>query len=144
MSDRLLLVMPSQRRLSLLRILEESGMEVFLAGSLREAQAKLSEPTSYELVFVDSELPDGSWKDLLQFLLQLKKSCEMIVCCRCGSERLCHQLWAEVIQCGAYDLIPEPYEEREVARIVRSALDSQYMRRFAPPRLSRMPKEAAS
>ncbi len=144
MNARLLLVMHPQRRLSLLRILEMTSMEVSLAAGVREAEAKLSEPDSFDLVFVDAELPDGSWKDLLQFLLQLKKTCEMIVCCRCGSEQLCHQLWAEVIQCGAYDLIPEPYEEREVARIARSALDSQYIQRFVQPSISRMPKEAAS
>lgn len=139
MKARILLVMPPQRRLSLLRILEANGMELSLAGGVREAQAKLSEPASYDLLFVDAELSDGSWKDILHLVTHLKKSCEMIVCCRYGNEHL----WAEVIQCGAYDLIPEPYEEREVARIARSALDSQYMRRFMQPSLSRS-KEAAS
>ena len=129
MSKRILLVMPPQRRLSLLNLLETNGLEVFAAKGFREAQRKLDTPASYDLVFVDAELPDGSWQDLLQHVKDSRRTCEMIVCSRCGDERL----WAEVIQCGAFDLIVEPYEEREVLRIVQSALDSHYMRRFLQP-----------
>ena len=50
----------------------------------------------------------------------------MIVCARCADE----QLWAEVIQRGAYDFICEPYEDREVASIANGALASKYMKRI--------------
>ena len=126
MRPRVLVVMPSQRRLGLLPILEQSGMDVYVAGHFRDAQQKLSEAAPFDLLFVDAELPDGSWQRLLQSVVESGKNCEVIVCSRCGDE----QLWAEVLQCGAYDLIPEPYDEREVARIARSAIDSHYLRRF--------------
>lgn len=129
MNAKVLLVMPPPRRENLLRLLEESGLEVYLAGSFQEARRKLSGAQSYDLLCVDAELQDGSWKEVLQSALDSRKTCETLVCSRCGDERL----WAEVIQCGAYDLIPEPYDEREIARIIQSALDSHYMRRFAAP-----------
>ena len=125
MRPRVLVVMPAQRRLGLLPILEQSGMEVYVVGNFRYAQQKLAEQ-SYDLLFVDAELPGGSWQHLVEYISTSGKKCEVIVCSRCGDERL----WAEVLQCGAYDLIPEPYDEHEVARIARSAIDSHYLRRF--------------
>lgn len=125
MRPRVLVVMPSHRRVGLLPILEQSGMEVYVAGNLRDAQQKLADQ-SYDLLFVDADLPGGPWQHLVDAVSASGKNCEVIVCARCGDE----QLWAEVLQCGAYDLIPEPYDEREVARIAHCAMDSQYLRRF--------------
>ena len=126
MNTKVLLVMSPEKQHPLLAMLESSGFQVVPSVNLLDAQQKLSTPVSYDLLFVDAELRDGTWNDLLQFVLESGRNCEMIVCARCGDE----QLWGEVIQRGAYDLICEPYEEREVARIANSALDSQYMKRF--------------
>ena len=126
---------PAHRRSGLLEILDEKNVQVYPAADFREAQRRLSGPDSYDLVLTDAELPDGSWRDLLQLLLESERPCEMIVCSRVGDE----QLWAEVLQCGAYDLLVEPYEGQEVLRIIQSAIESRYMRRFtqmAPPRAS--------
>lgn len=120
----LLLVSPQEPR-RLLQLLGEMAAEVYLAAGVQEAQKQLSAPNSYDLLFVDAELPDGSWQDLLPFVCNHEKPCEMIVCSRLGDERL----WVEVMVQGAYDLIAEPYEEREVLRIIQGALDSQRMRR---------------
>ena len=126
MDTKILLVVPTHRRSGLLNILDEKGLRVFPAADFREARRRLTGPDSYDLVLADAELPDGSWRDLLQLLLESERSCEMIVCSRVGDE----QLWAEVLQCGAYDLLVEPYEGQEVLRIIQSALDSRYMQRF--------------
>ena len=83
--------------------------------------------SSYDLVLTDAELPDGSWQDLLQFVLDSRKACEILVSSRCADE----DLWAEVLQRGAYDLLVEPYDQKEVCRIIERALDSHYMRRLA-------------
>src|SRR5262249_18414917 len=119
MSAKVLLVLPPHRRSELLRQLEGKDLQLFLASDFQEAQQKLKGPTSYDLLLADAELPDGSWRDLLELLMESRKSCEMIVCSRCGDE----QLWAEVLQCGAYDLLVEPYERQEVHRIIQSAID---------------------
>lgn len=128
MSSKILLVMPQGRRDRMLKLLSESGREVLTAEGVKEAQAKLAGAVKYDLAFVDSELPDGSWRDVLQFIVASHADCEMVVCSRCGDERL----WAEVIQCGAFDLVPEPLERQEILRIMQSALDSRYMQRFDP------------
>lgn len=127
MEAKILLVIPPQRRSRLLTLLEEKNLQLFVASNVQEAQQKLSGTISYDLLLADAELPDGSWQDLLQILLEAERPCEMIVCSRVGDE----ELWAEVLQCGAYDLLIEPYERQEVHRIIESAIDSQHMRRFS-------------
>ena len=126
MNANILLVVPPHRRSGLLALLEEKGLQIFPASDCQEALQKLRGPTSYDLILADAELPNGSWRDLLQFLLESKNPCEMIVCSRCGDERL----WAEVLQCGVYDLLVDPYDRQEVHRIIESALNSHHMRRF--------------
>jgi DNA-binding NtrC family response regulator len=113
----------------LLRLLEGKNLQIYIASDFREAQEKLRAHSQYDVLLSDDQLPDGSWRDMLQFLLESKTSCEMIVCSRCGDE----QLWAEVLQCGAYDLLVEPFERQEVDRIIQSAIENQYMRRFSQP-----------
>jgi len=129
MNARTLLVMTSPRRSRLLQLLEENGLEVNVASGCREAQRQLNGPASYELLLVDTELTDGSWSDLLDFAITARRNCEVIVCSRYGDERL----WAEVLQRGAYDLIADQCEEREILRVLSRALNSHYMHRFQGP-----------
>jgi len=130
MNAKMLLAMaPNQRRDSLMKFLEEEdGIEVFVAADIQEAQAKLNFQRNWDLILVDGEVPGGSWRRLLQCVVASRKNCEVIVCSRCGDEHL----WREVIHCGAFDLIPEPYEKHELLRIVRNALDSHSVRRIVP------------
>ena len=127
MTQRILLVMSPERRDRLTRFVTDGDVEIVHADGVAEAHSKLSGPAAFDLAFVDSELRDGSWRDLLRMVLARRTHCEVVVCARCGDERL----WAEVIQCGAFDLIPEPMERQEVVRIMRSALGSHYLERFA-------------
>jgi DNA-binding NtrC family response regulator len=129
MNHRILLVMPLERRERLMRFLAQNDVEIISADGVEEAQRKLAGANACDLAFVDSDLPDGSWRDLIQFIVASRKHCEIVVCARCGDERL----WAEVIQCGAFDLVPEPLERQEVLRIMNSALDSHYLERFGHP-----------
>jgi len=137
---RVLLVMLPQRRTSLVRILEQNGMEVVAAGDFLEAQEKLEVADSYDLVFVDADLPGGSWKMLLQDILDSRCPCEIIVCSRIADEHL----WAEVLQCGAYDLVGEPYDERQVADVAHNALHSRHLQRFARVATQPAPDRMAS
>ena len=127
MRPKVLVIVPSPRRLRLLTILERNGMETAAAGDFRDGQLKLQEQ-SFDLLFVDADLPGGPWHRLLPAVVASGKSCEVIVCSRCGDERL----WAEVLQYGAYDLIAEPFEEAEVTRIAHCALESHYSQRYGP------------
>ena len=126
MTATTLLVLSPQRRSKLQRLLNNCGVQTSLASTLDEARQKIASSRSYDLVLTDAELPDGSWQDLLDVVLDSGKACEIVVSSRCGDE----DLWAEVLQRGAYDLLVEPYDHQEVCRIIESALDGRYMRRL--------------
>ena len=131
MAARILLVLSSSKRALLLPALDDEAhsqkLEIEWALGFQDAVRKLSDGHNYDLLMVDAELPDGSWRNLALFLQNSGMSTEMIICAR-HDER---ELWADVIQTGAYDLIAEPFEPGEVARVVESALESRYMRRFS-------------
>lgn len=123
MNSTILLVSPPHRRMALQQLLMDLGLQVFAASDLREAQQKLNACPCFNLVLADTELPDGPWQNLLRFLQNSNSPCEMIVCSRCGDEKL----WTEVLRCGAYDLLVEPYERQEVRRIIANALERKYV-----------------
>ena len=123
---RLLLVLSAQRRALLLPLLEGEDAEIEWAMGFQDAVRKLSASPSYDLLLVDAELPDGSWRNLLLFVQNSGMVSEMIIVTRVED----HRLWAEVIQCGAYDLIVEPVEREELTRIIHNALQGHYMQRF--------------
>jgi DNA-binding NtrC family response regulator len=133
MAAKILLVLSPSKRARLLPALDSDirgqKMEIEWTLGFQDAVRKLSEGQNYDLLMVDAELPDGSWRNLALFLQNSGMTAEMIICAR-HDER---ELWAEVIQSGAYDLIAEPFEPAEVARTVESALESRYMRRFTQP-----------
>lgn len=126
MNATTLLVLSPQRRSKLQRLLNDCGVQTSVASTLEEARQKLASSSSYDLVLTDAELPDGSWQDLLEFVLDSRKACEIVVNSSCGDE----DLWAEVLQRGAYDLLVEPYDRQEVCRIIEGALDSHHMLRI--------------
>lgn len=126
MSPKILLVLSPPCRSRLLPFLETEEWEIDSTVGFQDAVRKLAE-SSYDLLLVDAELADGSWRNLLLFVQNSGLTCEMIVCSRHAD----HGLWAEVIQTGSYDLITEPFGRQQVTRIIRSALESHYMSRFS-------------
>lgn len=126
MAAKILLVLTPPRRARLLPLLDGQTLEIEWVVGFQDAVRKLSEGGPYDLLLVDAELPDGSWRNLMLFVQNSGMISEMIIC----SARPDQGLWADVIQCGAYDLITEPYADQEVHRIIENALESHYMRRF--------------
>ena len=127
MRSHVLIAMPAPRRLGLLGMLERHGMKTDTADNFRDGLEMIQEQ-AFDLLFVDAELPGGPWHSLLETIRSSTINCEVVVCSRCGDEKL----WAEVLQRGAYDLLPEPLVESEVIRIAHRALDSHYLERYGP------------
>ena len=110
-----LIVMPKERRSRLLDHL--SGVNVRTASSCEEAAELLREDPEVRVVLTDLSLPDGSWFDVLNRVGDLNASAEVVVCARVADERL----WTQVLEAGGFDVLVEPYQEREVKRILRAA-----------------------
>ena len=81
-----------------------------------EACLRLTEGR-YDAVLTEACLPDGDWKDLLNFITHLGIAAPMIVTYRFADENL----WAEVLNLGCYDMLAQPFDAREVERILSLA-----------------------
>ncbi|HYO81985.1 MAG TPA: response regulator [Bryobacteraceae bacterium] len=97
------------------QILSESGCNVSWFASVAEARHKLSD--SPAVVLCETDLPDGSWRDLLALTSHLDAPSRVLVTSRVADENL----WAEVLHLGGYDVIAKPYDTREVSRAIQTA-----------------------
>lgn len=98
-------------------ILQEQGIEIRLARSCAEASASLVQQGLPQLVFTDTALCDGTWADVLN-LVSEPNPAEVIVV----SRALDNHLYLDVIESGAFDFIMPPFEPKDVAFVVRSAI----------------------
>ena len=72
----------------------------------------------FDYVRCERELPDGSWRDLFQFLAtKLKNPPPLVVVSRQADEAL----WAEVLNLGGYDVLTKPFDGEEVNRVMTMA-----------------------
>jgi len=94
-------------------LLKGSRWRVKTARSCSEgiARMKAARPA---VVVCDQDLPDGGWRDVLENLKSSDDAPPLIVTSRLADDCL----WAEVLNLGAYDLLPKPLERLEAERVV--------------------------
>jgi DNA-binding NtrC family response regulator len=120
MLPKLLLVLSPERKDRMLQSLDGGRFLIECESNIHRAREILAGVVRFDLVFLDAELSDGPWQSLLEWSRQHGTALAAVVCARVAD----HQLWGEVLQSGAYDLLLEPFEHSEVARIVDGALNS--------------------
>jgi len=87
------------------------------AHSIEEAKSSLING-SVQVVLCEASLPDGSWQDLLEVVQGVSgEAPEMIVFSRNADD----QLWATVLNLGAWDVLTKPFHPKEVFRSIHSA-----------------------
>jgi DNA-binding response OmpR family regulator len=70
-----------------------------------------------QVVIASCEHGEWSWEDVLDHLRRRSHPPQLIVTCRTADE----QLWSEVLNCGGYDVLPQPFQRDEIERVVASA-----------------------
>ncbi len=106
-------------------ILSRVGIPVYHAPDLRKAR-QLLENEVFGAVLTESRLPDGTWEDVVALAERAKRRVAVVVTDRLADARF----WADVLDFGAYDLLPKPFYSQEVERILARAIHE-------PPRLRR-------
>jgi DNA-binding response OmpR family regulator len=81
-----------------------------------EADGSLSQ-TKPAVVLCERDLPDGSWKQMLERIQTLTCKPILLVMSRFADD----SLWAEVLNLGGYDVLSKPLDETEVVRVVEMA-----------------------
>lgn len=97
-------------------IFSHSNWKIFRVHDCREAFDFLSRHVLAVLV-CERDLPDGSWKTLLESLSTRPVPPLVVVTARNADENL----WAEVLELGAYDVLSKPFDRAEVTKIISLA-----------------------
>jgi DNA-binding NtrC family response regulator len=78
------------------------------------------------LVFTESQLPDGNWAEVVSFSAGALTPVSVIVVGR----EIDIKLYASAIEMGAFDFIAPPFDEIDLAHVVRCAADHALRRRY--------------
>jgi DNA-binding NtrC family response regulator len=97
-------------------VFQKPGWRLFEARAKREAMQCL-ERNRVHVVLAETDLPGWAWKTVLTDLLCLARPPQLVVASRNADD----QLWSEVLNLGAYDLLPIPMRHDEVERVLVSA-----------------------
>ncbi|MGA3326660.1 MAG: response regulator [Terriglobia bacterium] len=118
--------------------LERQGMRTLHAESHAQAKRLLGGLNPAPLVFTDTQLPDGTWADILALADKAPLPVNVIVVARLVDTRF----YVEAIEAGAFDFIAPPFVATDLAYVVRSALDNVAARRAARPPSAHTEEEA--
>jgi DNA-binding NtrC family response regulator len=133
MTERItaLLVHQNSETLATLKgALERQGMCIIHAQSRAQAKRLLGGLNPAPLVFTDTQLPDGTWADVLALAQKAKLPVNVIVVARVVDTRF----YVDVIETGAFDFLAPPFNAIDLAYVVRSAMDNAVARRATPAR----------
>lgn len=97
-------------------IFRHSNWVIHSARSCQQASGILK-ARPVPVVLCERSLPDGVWTDLLSNPEGLEEQPVLIVTSRHADE----SLWAEVLNLGGYDVLPQPFERAEVVRVISLA-----------------------
>lgn len=109
--------------------LERQGMHIIHAESRAQAKRLLGGLNPVPLVFTETQLPDGTWADILAAAEKASRPVNVIVVARVVDTRF----YVEAIETGAFDFLAPPFNATDLAYVVRSALDNAVARRSTHP-----------
>jgi DNA-binding NtrC family response regulator len=118
--------------------LERQGMSIVNAESRAQAKRMLGGQDPAPLVFTDTQLPDGTWADILAEAERAAQPVNVIVVARLVDTRF----YVEVIETGAFDFLAPPFVATDLAYVVRNALDNVVERRASRPHTTHSVEEA--
>ena len=108
---------PDSGRQQLHEIFHQRGWRIAWARTRAEASVFI-DSTPVKVVIAESDVPEGGWRELLADLSTRPQPPALVVTSRVADELL----WAEVLNMGGYDVLAEPLDTEEVARVIGAAM----------------------
>jgi DNA-binding response OmpR family regulator len=103
-------------RLLIQQVFRDAGWRLLEACDRKKAQQHLNQDPIH-VVIARCEAPGWDWKQVLRNLRRRAHPPQLIVTSRTADEHL----WSEVLNCGGYDVLLEPFRRDEIERVVASA-----------------------
>jgi len=107
--------------------LQQQGVYVIHSESCAQAQRRLGSLNPAPLVFTETQLPDGTWADILALAEHATFPVNVIVVSGVMDTRL----YVEAIESGAFDFLAPPFNSTDLAYVVRCASGNALARRAA-------------
>ena len=107
--------------------LDKLAVTMVRARTLAEARRIMSWRNPPLLVFTESVLPDGNWADVVSFSRKTPSPVSVVVVGR----EFGTKLHASAIEMGAFDFIAPPFDDMDLAHVIRCAGDNALRRRQA-------------
>lgn len=98
------------------RIVGHSSWDLVQSGTVADATGLLHRHPGL-VVLCEAILPDGTWRDVLHHSMRLPEPPPVIVAARQADECL----WVNVLNAGGYNLLPAPFEDRELFQVISMA-----------------------
>lgn len=125
-----LLVHDQAEPLATLKIaLEEQAIQTSRVQNCAEALNWFRSKNRPHIIFTDTMLPDGTWEDVLSSTVKTRQVAGVIVV----ASEIDLDLYAEAIQCGAFDFIAPPFVATDLVHLVRCAMGIAFGRRIDRP-----------
>jgi DNA-binding NtrC family response regulator len=116
-----LLVHGREDRLQTMKpVLEALSVSCLRVRSCREVETRLAKIPPPHLVLTDTELPDGSWREVLALAAELPERVSVIVVSPVADMNL----YLDVMNQGAYDFVTESFTVPELVHVLRCAVDN--------------------
>lgn len=108
--------------------LEVQGAQARCARTCAEVRAALGSRRVPDMIFAGIDFPDGSWEDVLALARAAKRPVEVILTMAGIGPYLDAddtKLYLDAMNRGAFDFIVPPFAAKDVATVVRSAIQSR-------------------
>jgi DNA-binding response OmpR family regulator len=109
--------------------LDRQGVETSRARDCAEADGAFRSQTPPILAFTATDLPDGSWEDILDSADRACSGVPVVVV----SNHEDVALYLRVLEAGGADCVAPPFSDREVARVLRAAMLTGFLATCARP-----------
>jgi DNA-binding NtrC family response regulator len=98
----------------LYRMIDRSLWQLVTANDCRSGIRRLAK--GVDVVFSESALPDGTWKDILNRIGFMERPPQLVVTSRLADA----YLWSEVLNLGGFDVLAKPLNEKEVRQVLEA------------------------
>ncbi len=105
--------------------LESQSFKTCRVWSCQGASQELRRSDPPQLVFTDTTLPDGTWRDVVALAAKAAAPVNVIVVARLVDV----PLYIEVIESGAFDFVAPPFVPLDLAHVIRCAVQNVLSRR---------------
>ena len=128
---RMLAVVPPGRRAEISRQLAPLKPDLLFLGRLAEAEFLIREGDTFQVALLPASLSDTDWWELWGVLALLNPRPAILVYAREAT----FMLWSGVLELGGYDVIVEPFSDKELQdAVLRAARSFQERLQNGSPR----------